>query len=104
MENWKKAVLVGSAGAAAILIAKRKRPAGFLAAGIGLVILAGEYPRAFDRIANLTPHGKIRHADHLFPTPSIRSATIRIITRYSANRGESLMSIATSGRSRAAVK
>jgi|HubBroStandDraft_6_1064221.scaffolds.fasta_scaffold07731_7 hypothetical protein len=55
MENWKKAVLVGSAGAAAILIAKRKRPAGFLAAGIGLVILAGEYPRAFDRIANLTP-------------------------------------------------
>jgi hypothetical protein len=55
MENWKKAVLVGSAGAAAILLAKGKRPAGFLAAGVGLVLLASEYPRAFDQIANLTP-------------------------------------------------
>ncbi len=55
------------------------------------------------RIANLMHHGKIRHANHLFPARSIRSATIRIIRRYSANRGASLMSIATSGRSRVAV-
>jgi len=55
MENWKKAVLVGSAGAAAVLFVKGKRPAGILAAGIGLVVLATEYPQAFDRVANLTP-------------------------------------------------
>jgi hypothetical protein len=55
MENWKKAVLFGSAGVAALLLAKGKRPAGMLAAGIGLVVLASEYPRAFDQIANLTP-------------------------------------------------
>jgi hypothetical protein len=55
METWKKAVLVGSAGAAALCFAKKKRPAGMVAAGIGLVVLATEYPRAFDQIANLTP-------------------------------------------------
>ena len=55
MENWKKALLVGSAGAAALCFAKGKRPAGVIAAGIGLVVLAAEYPRAFDRIANMTP-------------------------------------------------
>jgi len=55
MENWKKALLVGSAGAAAVCFAKGKRPAGVIAAGIGLVVLAAEYPRAFDQIANMTP-------------------------------------------------
>jgi hypothetical protein len=55
MENWKKAVLVGSAGAAAVLLIKGKRPAGMLAAGVGLVVLATEYPQTFDQIANLTP-------------------------------------------------
>ena len=55
MENWKKAVLFGSAGVAALLFAKGKRPAGMLAAGVSLVVLASEYPRAFDQIANLTP-------------------------------------------------
>ena len=55
MENWKKAVLVSSAGIAALLLVKRKRSAGMLAAGVGLVVLASEYPRAFDQIANITP-------------------------------------------------
>jgi hypothetical protein len=55
MENWKKAVLFGSAGAAAVLLVKGKRPAGLLVAGVGLAVLASEYPTTFDRIANLTP-------------------------------------------------
>ena len=55
MENWKKAVLIGSAGAAAVLLVKGKRPAGLLVAGVGLAVLASEYPAAFDCIANLTP-------------------------------------------------
>lgn len=55
MENWKKALLAGSAGAAALCFAKGKRPAGVIAAGIGLAVLASEYPRAFDQIANMTP-------------------------------------------------
>jgi len=55
MEKWPKALLVGYAGAAALCFAKGKRPAGVIAAGIGLVVLAAEYPRAFDQIANMTP-------------------------------------------------
>jgi len=55
MENWKKAVLFGSAGVAALLLVKGKRPAGMLAAGVGLVVLASEYPRAFDQVASLAP-------------------------------------------------
>jgi hypothetical protein len=55
MENWKKAVVVGSAGAAAILFVKGKRPAGILAAGVGLAVLASEYPDTFRQIADVAP-------------------------------------------------
>jgi len=55
MENWKKAVVVGSAGAAAILFVKGKRPAGILAAGVGLAVLASEYPETFQQIADVAP-------------------------------------------------
>ena len=44
MENWKRAVIAGSAGAATILLLKGKRPAGVLVAGVGLAVLASEYP------------------------------------------------------------
>src|SRR5258708_20309512 len=44
MENWKRAVVAGSVGAATILLLKGKRPAGVLVAGGGLAVLASEYP------------------------------------------------------------
>lgn len=55
METWKKAVIVGSAGAAALLFVKGRRPAGVLVAGIGLAVLASEYPERFEQIAGLAP-------------------------------------------------
>jgi len=55
MENWKKAVVVGSAGVAAVLFVKGKRPAGILAAGVGLAVLATEYPETFQQIADVAP-------------------------------------------------
>lgn len=55
MENWKRAVIAGSAGAAAILLLKGKRPAGVLAAGVGLAVLASEYPEKFSRIREEIP-------------------------------------------------
>ena len=55
MESWKKAVIAGSAGAAAILLVKGKRPAGVLAAGVGLAVLASEYPEKFARIREEIP-------------------------------------------------
>ena len=55
MENWKCAVIAGSAGAATILMLKGKRPAGVLAAGVGLAVLASEYPERFEQIREEIP-------------------------------------------------
>ncbi len=55
MENWKRAVIAGSAGAATILILKGKRPAGVLVAGFGLAVLASEYPEKFEQIREEIP-------------------------------------------------
>ena len=55
MQNWKRAVIAGSAGAAAILMLKGKRPAAVLAGGVGLAVLASEYPEKFERIREEIP-------------------------------------------------
>jgi hypothetical protein len=47
MENWKRALLAGSAGASAIMFLKGKRAAGIVLAGVGLATLASEYPEKF---------------------------------------------------------
>jgi hypothetical protein len=55
MEGWKKAVVTGSLGAAAILLLKKKYPAGVLATGVGLAVLASEYPEKFEKIRRALP-------------------------------------------------
>ncbi|MBZ5681637.1 MAG: hypothetical protein LAO24_16190 [Acidobacteriia bacterium] len=55
MEGWKKAVVAGSIGAAAILFLKRKHAAGVLATGVGLAVLASEYPEKFENVRRSLP-------------------------------------------------
>ena len=55
MESWKKAVVAGSVGTAAVLFLRRKQTAGVLAAGVGLAVLASEYPEKFQDVRNLLP-------------------------------------------------
>jgi hypothetical protein len=55
MEGWKKAAVVGSIGAATILFMKRKYPAGVLATGVGLTLLASEYPEKFESVRRALP-------------------------------------------------
>jgi len=55
MDGWKKAVLVGATGAAGILFVKKKYPAGVLATGIGLAVLAAEYPENFAKVRRALP-------------------------------------------------
>jgi hypothetical protein len=55
MENWKRAVIAGAAGAATILMLKGRRPAGVLVAGVGLAVLASEYPEKFEQIREEIP-------------------------------------------------
>ena len=55
MDSWKKAVVMASIGAAAFLFMKKKYPAGVLASGVGLAVLASEYPEKFERVRRSMP-------------------------------------------------
>ncbi len=55
MENWKRAVIAGSVGAATMLLMKGKRPAAVLVGGVGLAVLASEYPDQFGKIREELP-------------------------------------------------
>jgi hypothetical protein len=55
MENWKRAAIAGSVGGAMILLMKGKRPAAVLVGGLGLAVLASEYPDTFEKIREELP-------------------------------------------------
>jgi hypothetical protein len=55
MDSWKKAAVLGSIGAAAILFMRKKYPAGVLATGVGLAVLASEYPDKFETVRRSLP-------------------------------------------------
>ncbi len=55
MDSWKKAAVLGSIGAAAILFMKKRYAAGVLATGTGLAIIASEYPEKFERVRQALP-------------------------------------------------
>jgi len=55
MDGWKKALVLASIGGAGILFMKRKYPAGVLATGVGLAVLASEYPEKFEQVKRVLP-------------------------------------------------
>jgi hypothetical protein len=55
MDAWKKALALGAIGSAAILFMKKKYPAGVLATGVGLAVLAAEYPEKFEKVRKAMP-------------------------------------------------
>ena len=55
MESWKKAAVLGSIGAAGILFMKKRYAAGVLATGVGLAVLASEYPERFESVRKSLP-------------------------------------------------
>jgi hypothetical protein len=55
MQNWKRAAIAGSAATAVALLIKGRRPAAVLAGGVGLAVLASEYPEHFVKIREELP-------------------------------------------------
>jgi len=55
MVSWKKAAVLASIGAGAMLLMKKKYPAGVLATGVGLAVLASEYPEKFEKVRRALP-------------------------------------------------
>jgi hypothetical protein len=55
MEGWKKALVAGSMGAATVLFLKKRYAGGVLATGVGLAMLAAEYPEKFERVRKSLP-------------------------------------------------
>jgi hypothetical protein len=55
MIGWKRALVAGSVGAATILFMKKKHAAGVLATGLGLAVLASEYPDKFEKVRRSLP-------------------------------------------------
>ena len=55
MDAWKKALVAGSIGIATVLFLKKNYPAGILASGIGLAVLAAEYPEKFEKVRRSLP-------------------------------------------------
>lgn len=56
MENWKTALVAGSAVTGLILLLKGKHSAGLVVAGIGAATLAAEYPEEFAEIRHNAEH------------------------------------------------
>jgi hypothetical protein len=55
MENWKRALVAGSAGASIFLFLKRKPSAGIILAGVSVATLASEYPEKFASLRERLP-------------------------------------------------
>jgi hypothetical protein len=55
MDSWKKAVVAGSIGVAAVLFLKKRFPAGVLASGVALAVVAAEYPEKFEKVRRSLP-------------------------------------------------
>ena len=55
MQNWKKAIVMGTIGAGAVLILTGRRPIGMAFAAAGLAVLASEYPEKFEAVWENAP-------------------------------------------------
>jgi hypothetical protein len=55
MDGWKKAAVAGSIGAATVLFMRKRYAAGVLATGVGLAVLASEYPEKFEKVRRSLP-------------------------------------------------
>ncbi len=75
MPNWRKALVIGSLSAGALMIIKGHRPAGVALATVGLAVLAAEYPDKFEQVWDQAP-------EYIYRGTQIFSTLSRIAERF----------------------
>jgi len=80
MPNWRKAIVIGSLSAGALMFIKGHRPAGVALATVGLAVLAAEYPDKFETVWENAP-------DYIYRGTQIFSTLSRIAERFADEAG-----------------
>jgi hypothetical protein len=80
MPNWRKALVIGSLSAGALMFIKGHRPAGVALATVGLAVLAAEYPEKFETVWEHAP-------DYIYRGTQIFSTLSRIAERFADEAG-----------------
>jgi hypothetical protein len=80
MPNWRKALVIGSLSAGALMFIKGHRPAGIALASVGLVVLAAEYPDKFETAWEQAP-------EYIYRGTQIFSTLSRIAERFADEAG-----------------
>ena len=75
MPNWRKALVIGSLTAGALMFIKGRRPAGIALATVGLAVLAAEYPDKFEAAWERAPQ-------YIYRGTQIFSTLSRIAERF----------------------
>ena len=83
MQDWKRVLVAGAAGASVILLLKGKTAAGVVVAGVGLATLASEYPEKFAEVRDQLPEYAERGTKYL----EMISRTVDRIAETSRRRG-----------------
>jgi hypothetical protein len=92
MEYWKRALLAGSAGAAAIMFVKGNKSAGLILAGVGLATLASEYPEKFAELRENLPDYIERGTNYLDVVTRVGERLAQVVDSRGSDWYEALLS------------
>lgn len=92
MENWKRALVAGSAGASIIMFLKRKNAAGMVLGGVALVTLAAEYPDEFEAFRERLPEYLERGTGYLDMVGRLGERLAQVAEGRTSNFLETLLS------------
>jgi|SRR5690348_6512157 hypothetical protein len=81
MPTWRKALVIGSLSAGALMLIKGHRPAGIALATVGLAVLAAEYPEKFESIWENAP-------EYVYRGTQIFSTLSRVAERFAEQASE----------------
>ena len=92
MQNWKIALIGGSAGVGTALFLKKKWTGGIILAGVGLAALASEYPEKFEEVRRRLPDYIERGNSFLEVASRVGGRLAEVAENGSQNWYESLLS------------